>query len=424
MPNLLSPTPLAACLLSVALGQPAGAQELGERDHKDLAEPIQEYLDAAGDEEQKIEAKESLREALEKVGKRLVEKGGDPLQGALARTGDLEQALRLARPMKSKKAGAVLEGETEAYESPVTYKVWVPNGYKHSGDPFPVLLCLPGLGDTGPMSPDQFLTEYWNEELARTAREGALIAAVALPAEIEAWVAMRDSGGSPGGIACVMATLANLRDNYAIDPDRLYLVGRGAAAATAVHIGGLYPHLFAGVVGQAGDAGSSGWANYSNLPTLFQGGGAEATAFSEGAAEFKNCTLLPQATCDEIWAWMQEHPRVSNPTKVTLVPGAPIPNKAYWVEVPPIDAAGDISITAEVNRADNTVTVTSQGLNRVTLYFNDELVDLDLPIKLVLNGATQEVLVPRSVDDFLSLIERGTSDSGKLYVARGTYDLP
>ena len=86
MPNLLSPTPLAACLLSVALGQPAGAQELGERDHKDLAEPIQEYLDAAGDEEQKIEAKESLREALEKVGKRLVEKGGDPLQGALART--------------------------------------------------------------------------------------------------------------------------------------------------------------------------------------------------------------------------------------------------------------------------------------------------------------------------------------------------
>ena len=60
----------------------------------------------------------------------------------------------------------------------------------------------------------------------------------------------------------------------------------------------------------------------------------------------------------------------------------------------------------------------------MTLYFNDELLDLDLPIKLVLNGATQEALVPRSVDDFLSLIERGTSDSGKLYVARGTYDLP
>lgn len=423
MRNPLSPILLAvACLLTVARLAPA--QELTERDHKDLAKHIEEYLDPKGDEEQKIEAKEGLREALEKVGKRLVEKGGDPLQAALARTGDLGKSLRLARPMKSKKAGAILEGKAEAYGSPVTYKVWVPNGYKHTGDPFPVLICLPGLGDTGPMSPDQFLTEYWNEELARVAREGALIAAVALPEEIEAWGAMSDSDGRPGGIACTMVTLANLRDNYAIDPDRLYLVGRGAAAATAVQIGGLYPHLFAGVVGQAGDVGTAGWANYSNLPTLFQGGGAEATAFSEGAAAFANCTLRPQATCDEIWAWMQEHPRAANPAKVTLVPGAPIPNKAYWVEVPPIDAAGDISITAEANRADNSVTVTSQGLNRVILYFNDELVDLDKPIKLVLNGVSQDVVVPRSVDDFLSLIERGTSDIGKLYVARGTYDLP
>ena len=342
MPNLLCPTPLAACLLSIALGQPAGAQELGERDHKDLAKHIQEYFDAAGDEEQKIDAKEGLREALEKIGKRLVEKGGDPLQGALARTKDLGQALRLARPMKSKKAGAILEGEAQAYGSPVAYKVWVPSTYKHSGEPFPALICLPGLGDTGPMTPDQFLTEYWNEALARTALDGALIAAVALPAEIDAWGAMTDSSGLPGGIACTMATLANLRDNYAIDPDRLYLVGRGAAAATAVKLGGLYPHLFAGVVGQAGDAGTAGWANFSNLPTLFQGGGAEATAFSEGAAAFENCTLLSEASCDEIWAWMQEHPRVSNPTVVTLVPGAPIPYKAYWVEVPPIEGAGDI----------------------------------------------------------------------------------
>jgi hypothetical protein len=424
MPNPTSPTPLAACLLSIALGQPAAAQEVSERDHKDIAKHIQEYLDAAGDEEEKIEAKEGLRESLEKLGKRLVAKGGDPLQAALARTDDLGQALRLARPMKSKKAGAILEGETEAYGSPVTYRVWVPSAYKHSGDPFPAVICLPGLGDTGPMSPDQFLIEHWGEEAARVAREGALIAAVALPAEVDAWGAMQDASGEPGGVACTMATLASLRRDFAIDPDRLYILGREAAAATAVQIGGLYPHLFAGVVGQAGDAGQAGWANYSNLPTLFQGGGAEATAFSEGAAAFGNCTLLPQATCDEIWAWMQEHPRVSNPTKVTLVPGAPIPNKAYWVEVPPIDAAGDISITAEANRADNTVMVTSQGMNQVILYFNDELLDLDKPIKLTLNGVTQELLVPRSLDDFLALIERGTSDSGKLYVARGTYDLP
>ena len=48
----------------------------------------------------------------------------------------------------------------------------------------------------------------------------------------------------------------------------------------------------------------------------------------------------------------------------------------------------------------------------------------DKPIKLVLNGVEQQVLLPRSIDDLLSLIARGTSDPGKLYVAKGRFDLP
>ena len=70
---------------------------------------------------------------------------------------------------------------------------------------------------------------------------------------------------------------------------------------------------------------------------------------------------------------MQEHPRAANPARVTLVPGSPIPNKAYWVEIPPIDAEGGASITAEADRESNTVTVTANGVDTVTLYFNDKL---------------------------------------------------
>jgi poly(3-hydroxybutyrate) depolymerase len=412
---------VSACLASSALAPLEKGQGMSERDQKELAKHLQEYLDPEAPEEDKLEAKEDFREALAKIGKRLAEDGEDPVQAALSDLAGLGGAMRLATPLKSKKSGTVLEGETELQGNPIRYRVWTPDAYKHTGDPLPLLLCLPGLGDSGPMSPEQFLSEQW---MQTKARDGALIAAVELPAEVESWSAATDSAGGPGGVACAMVALGDLRREFAIDPDRVYLVGRGAAVPAAVAIGGMFPHLFAGVVGQAGDAGSAGWANYQNLPTFFQGGGAEATAFYEGTKEFGNCELRPEASCDEIWAWMQEHPRIANPAKVTLVPGSPIPNKAYWVEIPPIAAEGDMSITAEADRTANSISVTSKGIDTVTLYLNDEIVDLDRPIELVLNGAKQEALVPRSVDDFLTLTAKGTNDSKRLYVARGTYDLP
>ena len=81
------------------------------------------------------------------------------------------------------------------------------------------------------------------------------------------------------------------------------------------------------------------------------------------------------------------------------------------------------TITAEADRASNTITITGEGVESVMIYFNDELVDLDKPVKIVLNGREREDVIPRSLDDLLALIVRGTSDSGKIYVARRSYDL-
>jgi hypothetical protein len=45
-------------------------------------------------------------------------------------------------------------------------------------------------------------------------------------------------------------------------------------------------------------------------------------------------------------------------------------------------------------------------------------------VKVVLNGREQTDVIPRSIDDFLELVERRTCDSGMVYVARKAYDLP
>jgi hypothetical protein len=220
-----------------------------------------------------------------------------------------------------------------------------------------------------------------------------------------------------------MGTLKELRETYAVDADRVYLVGRGPGVAAAMSLASRYPHLFAGVVGQAGDVGEVEWQNFRNLPTFLQGGGAEATAFFQAIdAEYKNCTEKADVEPAEIWAWMQQNPRVSNPTVVTLKPGSPIPNKAYWIEIPPTDAS-DVTIKAVADRATNTITVTGTGVEAITIYFNDLLVDLDKPVNVILNGREQEALIRRSVDEMLALIVRGTSDSGKIYVARRVYDI-
>ena len=108
---------------------------------------------------------------------------------------------------------------------------------------------------------------------------------------------------------------------------------------------------------------------------------------------------------------------------MTLALGSPIPSKAYWIEVPPTEGDG-IVIQAEADREANRISVTGSGVASVTLFLNDELVDLERPVTIVLNGVEQTDVIPRSVDDMLRLLKRGTSDPGKFYVAAKTYDLP
>jgi hypothetical protein len=223
-----------------------------------------------------------------------------------------------------------------------------------------------------------------------------------------------------------MTAYSDVLQTVAVDPARVYAAGRGRGVAAAMALGATFPQNFAGIVGQAGDTGTLAWQNFRNLPVLLQGGGADATTFAEAVkgAGYDNATTEPEVKNDGLVTWMQDHPRDSNPAKVVLHPGSPIPTKAYWLSVPPTAVEEGTFVQAEIDRATNTVTVQGKGVRSVTLYFNDVLVDMDKPIKVVLNGQTQEVVVPRSLDDFLDLLYRGTSDSARVYVASRTFDLP
>jgi len=417
--------PLAFALLaavSLGSGLRAAPQELGEREHKELGKLFEKYLEPGAQPEDLEDVRADVVKALEKIGKKLVDKDGDPIQAVLSRTADLGAGAMLANDFKNARGGKVVDGEIEGRGTKFTYSLWIPKSYRPSSGPYPAILVFPGTEEGKPMASSQFLVEHWTETAVRDA---ALIAVVDMPADVAAWNEMTGADGTPGGVMASMFTLKDLRDRYAVDPDRLYLLGREHGVEAAVSLGSKFPHLFAGVIGEVGDVGDVGFDNFRNLPVFLQGASAQAEAFKAASDEagYDNCEMRPAATVDEIWAWVLEHPRIANPSKVTLALGAPIPNKAYWLMVPPTDGVG-LKINAEADREANKITVTGTGVSSITLFLNDQIVDLDKPVTIVLNGVEQHDVIPRSVDDMLMLLKQGTSDPGKFYVAAKTYDLP
>jgi len=420
----------SAALASASLGPPQ--EILREKDHKALARKLSDYLEARADETKIPEATDKFRKELVKHGKKRAGKDGNAEQEGLALSADLGRVLYFAtdyvKAERKIKGGEVKEYEWETVynrkEIKATYAVHAPSKYKAKAGPYPVLLCIPGMEGGKNQDAGQHLTEDW---LNRTAelRTDAILVAIDMPEDQAAWSELT-LDGAPGGVVYVMMTLKEIREKYAMDFDRTYLCGKGRGVAAAVAIASRYPHLFAGVVGRTGDAGETPPDNFRNLPTFFCGAGKQATDFHKVCEEagFGNCTLKPDGTEADVWAWIQETPRIANPLEVSLVPGIPVPNKAYWLQVPSVEPVPGARIDARIDRESNTVTVSAVSIDRVTLYFSDQLVDLNRPITISLNGASAEYTIRRNLQTALDLCYRGTNDPGRFYVALQGFDIP
>ncbi len=416
----------SAAAFQGAAASDAGERVLRDRDHEGLGKLLATCIESLSNQRvDRVAAQAALREEFEKLEKR--RSGGTGERPMLALTKDLGRALWLAQGYAGQRvrAGSVEAVDTTSpFRNKVSYAVAVPGGYNpRRGDSYPLLLLLPDVPTPGqPVGPQQFLTDNWvDSEL----RKSALLVAVGMPAKVEAWASLGEEG-VPGGVATLLTVLLEVTRKYAVDFDRIYLVGHGAGVDAAMRIGAMFPDRFAGVIGRRGDAAEIAPGNFKNLPTLLTGAGARATAFEAAAkaAELDNVTLAADASEADVWKWAQEHPRRANPLEVVLVPGSPFPHKAYWLEVPASEGGSEVRIRAVADKTTNTIRLETKGVSEVTLFFNDDILDLDRPIQVISNGKEhpQEV-IPRNFNTFLALIYGGRNDPGKLYVASKRYDV-
>ena len=281
---------------------------------------------------------------------------------------------------------------------------------------YPLILSIPDEGER----PADHLREHW---VHRELLDRAILFSPAMPALREEWDQVVVEG-RPGGLAHVLTAYRLATERLAVDPDRVYVVGRGKGVPAAVAAGNYSPHRFAGIAGRAGDAGEIGPDNFSNLPTFFAGGGALATAFQAKArgAGHDNCRV--EGDCHRggrlaVDARASAARRIR--ASVAIAVGTPFPTRVYWLRVAP--TAMDTRATASIDRSANTIAITCHGTSHVALFLNDALVDLDRPVKFVVNGVESSALVGRSLPAMLGLLEEGLSDAGALYVAQHVCEL-
>ncbi|HVS17364.1 MAG TPA: hypothetical protein VMT18_02100, partial [Planctomycetota bacterium] len=400
-----SPTAAAALLLALgaATARAQTPRPLEDKQLASAAAALEDWLEARAEGGDESEAVVALRTAL-RAGRKDAG-GGDALRFGE----DLGRALRLARlrGLEGGKPGKIEQHESRAgafAHAPLSWAARLPRDYDPADGPWPLVLSLPDEGE----DPAQHLRTHWSEAAVR---DGAIVVVPRMPAEQAEWtrVSVR---GRPGGLCHALTALRLAQERFDVDPERVWIAGRGKSVPAALAAADAFPQRFAAVLGVAGDAGDTRPDNLGNVPVLLVGAGARARELLEAAQAIGVETIALESAVEPAaqWAWLVTHPRRSWPERVRVAPGDPFPTRAHWLRIAP--TAADARVDGRIDRASNTVVLEGSGFSRATLYLSDALLDLDAPVRVVLGGSTRELAPARDLATALDLLADGTSDSG------------
>ena len=410
----LAPAALAGPAAVAQKGALSEQQALPDRDLSNVAKQFAKWEEAKAKNEGSFEVQEDLEKELAKAAKKL---GGDgkSFDAILAHPWSMSRALWLAADYEGKASkqrkdfGKVTE---QSAEQDVKFALWVPNKYTAKGSGYPLLISIADEG----RKPETHIMEDWVEG---SIRDNFLIASPIMPGNGGEWL-------ETGGLKAVMFTLKHVRDNYAVDFDRIFIGGRGRGVETAQAMAARFPDQFAGVFGWAGDAQAGvDPLNFRNIPVFFAGGGTNASKFQEDAkaAKIETVTLQQDGKAHDIGVWALAQRRNPYPTHVNLVQKDQAPTNGYWVSIPRVDA-DLVTLEAKVDRATNTITLEGVGVDTATLLLNDAVVDLSKGITVIANGVETKFSEGRKMSQSLDLWYKGRNDGGRYFVVARDVRLP
>lgn len=414
MLNAFTPLRLAGLALLSALAVIPGDVKLKESDHKKLADLVDSYFTAMNEEKGILEALQKVIDQLPTYDKKV--KGTK----FLAAVGDWEQVFRIvsedrAKVVTLKKKGEVAEAKLKAdFEINLAYSV--PKKVKGS---LPLILVACDAGE----KPAAHLETYWNDPALR---EGAVLVALDLGGTADSYGIFGDSS-APGGALQITTAMSLLQRELPIDCNRRYLVGSGKGFAAVEATASSYPQFFAGLIG-IGDVAASELGDLENfraLPTLFLKGGDGAKAMEAKLAEYGygNCVMEPEGMAAKAWEWIGKNPRSAYPAHLTFSPKRDNAKFLHWITISGFQSAESPRVDAKADRESNTITIEADKIAQLVVYLNDELVDLEKPVRFSVNGTVHEQTVVRNAPDMIKNQYFG-GDWGRVFTGIVSLDVP
>jgi dienelactone hydrolase len=296
-----------------------------------------------------------------------------------------------------------VEGQTYALSLSVPLTYQPSKGYA-------LVVCLHGAGFTG----DAYL-ERWQARLG----EDYILACPTYPAG--AWFTRRAED-------LVLATIRQVRQRYHVDPDRIFLTGMSNGGIGAWLIGMHHAPLFAGLAPMASgldDVLMPFVANLRNTPvyiihgakdqvmpvTLSRSLAQELTALGyshvyrehQGEHPVAGGHYFPREELPALVTWLEAQRRNPLPAKLTVVREASRFQSFGWVRLDvtdPIAAFSDDLVDKRDRRitqreyarleativSANRIEVTTERIQRYSLFLNDRLIDPAKPVTVVTNG--------------------------------------
>ena len=96
---------------------------------------------------------------------------------------------------------------------------------------------------------------------------------------------------------------------------------------------------------------------------------------------------------------------------------------ASWFSVEGIDLDQSPRVEAIADRSANTITIEADSVSSVMVFFNDSLVDMDRPVKVIVNGNVNEASLQRNQRNMLDLAW-SQGDWGRVFMNFQVYDVP
>jgi hypothetical protein len=312
----------------------------------------------------------------------------------------------------------------------------IPSGYKDHNEPLPLVIQIPVFSE----KPRPFLEGYPLADISRIEVMSAL-------AEKHGYAILWPSARilskiniHPIGITAIFEAIENLKLDYKIDMDRIYLYGVCSGARAALLFGARFPSMFAAIgldrplfdISHTLPIAAKQWAEANNMfnfpenlfitPIYIIHGEKDTHAPFEQTVKFvKLCNkigispkfdvlkgvpthLFYNESLQKIFAFFKNKERVKEPYKITFSTTQLKYNRSHWLSINQIVPLKKSTINAEI-KSNNRINIETQNVYQFEIYLDNLNFDKTKPIKIETNGELRYNDIPKNNSIIINIKE-------------------